>query len=369
MCITINKNKSLLKFVVFIFIFLQIVCRNSNDKIDISKYEYVISQSDMDKNKSRLLFINGEGEIINTLNYKGSFITRINKLGDELFLHSERLNEHYKLKNGELERFSINEEKYKEMGMNYVPVWDAKISEDDLLEFPNVGIVNGEYLSSVVYSDNGERKEAPLKEIFYYGSVENKGKIYIAGLLEKEGKYGISIVDKKTQKTSEQIRFKNEFVAKDFDVIAYRDKIVVSGSNNGTQSGIGVLDVNTLDVKDFIFEDDMALLKYVCDDLIYVITNKGYLYKFDENLNIIERKILEDQSLQRYESDNNLIRSNFIVKDNFIYVMYKYVQNEDKDKIAFIQKFDKKDFKSLDKFDVKDNNKVGGITTFTVLGD
>lgn len=123
---------------------------NEDEKVNIENSNYIVSLSRARDPYSKLLFLKGDGTLLQSYDYKGYSINSINYFKGKLFLTSNRLNEHYILdSSGKIEKYSNVTERNDN---KYLASWFTKIGENTLIETVNIGRVNNKYLSNIIYS-------------------------------------------------------------------------------------------------------------------------------------------------------------------------------------------------------------------------
>lgn len=167
-----------------------VACTNGNankdKKVNIENSKYIVSLSRAREPYSKLLFLNSDGALLQSYAYKGYSINSINYFKGKLFLTSNRLNEHYILdSNGKIEKYSnANEQKNNK----YSASWFTRKGEKTLIETVNVGRINNEYLSDVIYSYKGQKKRSTLVNQYLNGALDKNGKIFVESYSENDKK-------------------------------------------------------------------------------------------------------------------------------------------------------------------------------------
>lgn len=356
------KIKSILKTSVLLvatLIFL-IGCSNANiakdKKIDIQNSKYIVSLSRAREPYSKLLFFGNDGTLLQSYDYKGYSINSINYFNGKLFLTSSRLNEHYILdSNGKIEKYSnVNEQKNNK----YMASWFTKTGEKTLIETVNVGMVDNKYLSNVIYSYEGKEKSSTLENQYLNNALDKNGKIFVESYSESDKKRGITIIDKNSAKIDKRINFKNSFTSSSEALIEYNNKIVTYGNNdlNNSQnkevkSAIGILDSETYEIMEYLFEKEKIIFSYVYNNNIYVITDNNSVYKFNDKLEVIEKKDISDRTFFDNFTNNNYTIRKIIHSGKTISVLYTSRQFDIKN-LGFIVEYNCDDISVLNKFNI-----------------
>ena len=114
------KKKHIIFVIVIIGAIITLIYikpKSTDELIDVRAFEnakYIVSVGEDLKEKSFLMLINKDGESTKPLKYDGMSIDSIVKnIDGEFFLHSRRLNRHYKIsKGGKIGNFTLLKDKY-----------------------------------------------------------------------------------------------------------------------------------------------------------------------------------------------------------------------------------------------------------------
>lgn len=378
MCsIKINSTPPISVLLVATLIFL-VACTHENistdKKVNIENSKYIVSLSRAREPYLKLLFLNSDGALLQSYAYKGYSINSINYFKGKLFLTSNRLNEHYILdSNGKIEKYSnANEQKNNK----YSASWFTRKGEKTLIETVNVGRINNEYLSDVIYSYKGQKKRSTLVNQYLNGALDKNGKIFVESYSENDKKNGITIIDKDSAKTEKRINFKNSFTSSSGELIECNNKIVTYGNDNSNssqnvaaKSAIGVLNSETYEVLEYLFDKEKIIFSYVYKNDIYTITDNNSIYKFNDKLEIIEKKEITDKTFFANLTGNNYTIRKVICSDGIVSVLYTSRKFDVKN-LGFIAEYKCDDIGLLNKFNINLKNEkmwLGEVVDFIKL--
>lgn len=315
----------------------------TRDKSDI---EYVLSLSRIRENRSILLFISKNGTIKEKLKYKGASINSLNNIDDKIYMHSSRTNEHFIYDDKGFEKFSLESE-YADTPD--ITTWFVKRGKDGLIEGINVGLIDTDYyLSSLAYSNEKIRNEILLKWEYLNDAIEVNGKIFLEAYNDISSKYRIIVIDKE-KKTSNIINFDKPYTDPGKQMIQFNESVVDYG-HIGSSSLLYLIDSNTNESKEITFKNENILYVFVNDNL-KVITNKN-MYDLNSELEIVNKKEIEDTDLIKDIEDNKLGLRKIIDKENILSVLYTS-EDFDNVEVGCIREYDKKDMKLIRNIDIK----------------
>lgn len=366
MSFTINKNVKTFLIIILLFtIVLLSSCNRFKEPqkidLDLTKCKYVISLSRSIESDSKLIFLDNKGTILDDYNYSGVSINSLNEYDNKFYMHSSRINEHYMIdEERKIEKFSLLENEYEDG--KYIPSWFVVPGNSSLIETLNIGMVNNSYLSSIIYSKENEKQEIILKDQFLNNALEYDDKIFIETYSETNESNGIIVVNKKTENVSEQIRFSHTFTSNSNKLILFKDQIITYGNSHNNRftkqisSGIGSLDVNTLETQEHILKDDNIIDIYVFEDSIYAITDNNYISKFNPDLELLSEMEIKNESFIKNYNNKNFHIEKVIEKDNKIYVVYLSNNFDDIENIGFIQVYNKSNLEPEEKINISNPN-------------
>lgn len=329
--------------------------------VDLTNCKYVISLSRSMENDAKLIFLDNKGNILEDYDYDGISINSLTEYDNKFYMHSSQINEHYLIdEEREIEKFSLLENEHEDG--EYIPSWFVAPGKSSLIETLNIGIVNNSYLSSIIYSKNNEKQEIILKDQFLNNALEYDDKIFIETYSEINESNGIIVVNKKTENVSEQIRFSHAFTSNSNKLILFKDQIITYGNSHNDRftkqisSGIGSLDVNTLETQEHILKDDNIIDIYVFEDSIYAITDNNYISKFNPDLELLSEMEIKNESFIKNYNNKNFHIEKVIEKDNKIYVVYLSNNFDDIENIGFIQVYNKSNLEPEEKINISNPN-------------
>ena len=328
---------------------------NEDEKVSIENSSYIVSLSRARDPYSKLLFLKGDGTLLQSYDYKGYSINSINYFKGKLFLTSNRLNEHYILdSSGKIEKYSNITERNDN---KYLASWFTKIGENTLIETVNIGRVNNKYLSNIIYSYAEGEKNCTLENQYLNGAVDKYGKIFVESYSENDGKNGITIIDKDSASIEKRITFKNSFTSSSGELIDYNKKLLVYGNNESNdsqkereKSAIGLLNCETYEINEHSFYKEKIIFSYVYENNIYIITDDNSIYKFNDKLEMVEKKAILDTTFFDNFSNNYTIRK-IIHSDKTIAVLYTSRRFDVKN-LGFIAEYNCEDISLLNKFNI-----------------
>lgn len=365
-----------------IFIFLPIVlviallvsCSKKETflQTDISTSKYIVSLSRIREKKAKLFFIDYDGKTYKTLDFKGASIYDMNYCEDKFFLYSSRINEHYTLDslNG-FKKFSLKSSK---SNVKDIPVWFAVSNGDNIIEGINIGIKDTvDYLSSIKFEHAGNKKEVLLKWEYLGNAIEINEHIFVETYNEKMGRRGIIVVNKNNENVK-NIYFENSFASSSRELIPFKEYVITYGDNKNLSdslkelSAIGIINVNSLEKKELVLENETILMSFTYNDKIQFVTDSGYMYTLNENLEIISREKMDNLDFISNYNNGNLIFRKYIEQNDIISVLYTTKTN--KENSAFIIEYDKRNLKIINKIEIYKEAKddwIGEAADFILL--
>lgn len=344
----IRKNKLMRLISLAILLVLLSSCKKSNFKFSENKdkIEYVLSLSRMLENRAELIFIDKDGSIIEQAKYKGGSTNSLNYFDNKIYMHSYRTNEHFIYDDKGFEKFSLESE-YADS--HDITTWFVKRGKDGLIEGINVGLIDTDYyITSLAYSNEKVRNEILLKWEYLDDAIEVNGKIFLEAYNEKTSKYRIIVIDK-DKKTSNIINFDKPYIDPGKQMIQFNESVVDYG-HIGSSSLLYLIDSNTNESKEITFKNENILHVFVNDNL-KVITNKN-IYDLNSELEIVNKKEIEDTDLIKDIEDNKLDLRKIIDKENILSVLYTS-EDFDNVEVGCIREYDKKDMKLIRNIDIK----------------
>ena len=72
------------------------------------------------------------------------------------------------------------EKKYARYDYESMPVWFATGTSGDIIEAMNIGGINGKYLSNIIYTYKGKRRETVIEEQNLTAAIRYKSRIYVS---------------------------------------------------------------------------------------------------------------------------------------------------------------------------------------------
>lgn len=316
-------------------------------KIDFDQTRYIVALSRTYDDKALLVCIGADGDVSQTISYKGQAINCIDRIGNDLYLHSERVNRHYILtEQGEWQTFSYDEDS---------GTYFTLIGENGLIEATNIGFVDGGYESSIIYTEGDMKKVVSLKDYLPMSAVEYAGKIYVsADHYTSEEAQVVFIIDRQTGEYT-TVRFTHEYTPFSGKLVLVNDKIVTYGTNadmlhvcedKTVYRTIGVLDTKTLETKEIDCGSDEILLMYEHLGQIRTVTGSGKLNIYADDLTLVESRELENTDFVDKCRSDDLHLSKMIVKDEKIAFLFINANLDPKD-AGIIQEYSKADLQPI----------------------
>lgn len=345
-----NRRLFILLSLVLLIALVTSCNKINQEKVDLkrdkSDIEYVLSLSRIRENRSILLFISKNGIIKEKLKYKGASINSLNYFDNKIYMHSYRTNEHFIYDDKGFEKFSLESE-YADS--SNITTWFVKRGKDSLIEGINVGLIDTDYyITSLAYSNDKVRNEILLKREYLDDAIEVDGKIFLEAYNEISSKYRIIVIDKE-KKTSNIINFDKPYIDPGKQMIQFNESVVDYG-HIGSSSLLYLIDSNTNESKEITFKNENILHVFVNDNL-KVITNKN-IYDLNSELEIVNKKEIEDTNLIKDIEDNKLGLRKIIDKENILSVLYTS-EDFDNVEVGCIREYDKKDMKLIRNIDIK----------------
>ena len=328
--------------------------------LDFHDAQYIVSLSKTYENKSLLIVVGKGGTVNQTVCYEGQGINSITFRENDLYLHSSRENRHFIL-NGQGEWQSFSLAKNDVEGSENAPSWFAANGEHSLIETMNIGFVDNHYESAVLYTENGQKKNVIIEDLCLENAVEHDGEIYVNSS-DYAGEKGnvICVIDKQTG-IYNMVRFPHGNTPASGRLVLANDKIITYGSNAAylIASGddkfcctLGMLDTKTHETKEIDYSDDAIILLYTFHNQIFVVTEKGNLHIYTDELSLTDTRNLNHTELLEAYSSSELIPHLKIIETDDILSMLFIRSELDPHNIGFIQEYRKTDLQPVRKIDL-----------------
>ena len=327
--------------------------------LDFSDTRYIVTLSQTFEDKALLVCIGKDGAVSKTIPYDGQAINGLNRLGDDLYLHSERVNRHFILKDQrEWQEFSYAKNEIKDS--EYAGSWLTANGEQGLIQTMNIGLQDDGYHSAILYQEQGEERVVHLKNLSPESVVDYGGKIYVNAYYEcrdddnKEYKTLIYVIDRKTGACT-AAEFPHAFTAYSGDLVRVNDKLVTYGSNEAmlhvcedktVYCMLGVLDSKTMETKELDCSDDGIVLLYEHQGQIYTLTKSGKLKVYTDDLSLVETKKLEDFDFLGKRQSDGFYLMKVIPHGDRLAMLFINADLDPKD-AGIIQEYSKEDLKPL----------------------
>lgn len=354
-------------FIVLSLLFL-ISCTKKTDVITTNKEnsKYAVSLSKTLQADSKLLFLSDNGDEITSHKYKGNSIYTINKWNDDIYLHSSRKNEHFKLlKNGDFQEFKLSLNNVQHPGYG---VWIVEKGEKSLIESVNGGFNDdAQYQSGIVYTKNGERVSILLNNQTINGAVEKNDKIFVATVDEKKETSQLVMVNRNSNSIDLELTFEKTYYVRSGVINFINDKIISYGDNNGffnysNKNNSGVISVSLTDYSSKVFDlPDEELIKflYTYDSKIFVVTNLGHLYVLSDDMQLIEDKKIEQQHILNVIKDDDSFFLKKVISDGeFLHIVKRNLDFDNPNNVGDVYVVNKNDLSLVREVNlrIKNNN-------------
>lgn len=240
----------------------------------------------------------------------------------------------------------------------YLASWFTRTGEKTLIETINIGSVNSKYLSSIIYSYEGEKKHCLLENQYLNNAADKFNKIFVESYSENDQKNGITIIDKDSGKIEKRVNFKNAFTSFGRQMIDHNNNLVTYGNNDlnnfpqkEAQSAIGVLNCKTYETTEYLFENEKIIFSYIHNNNIYVITDSNRMYIFNDKLKPLAKKDIAYKTFFEYFTNNDYTIRKILNNNKVISVLYTS-KKFDPENLGFIVEYNSEDISVLNKFDI-----------------
>lgn len=351
--------------------------------IDFDNTRYIVSLSKTFEDHALLVCVGLNGEVSRTISFGGQAINAINRLGNNLYLHSERVNRHYILRSqGTWQEFSYEKNEIEDS--EYAGSWFTADGEQGLIQTMNIGFGNG-YNSAILYQEQGEQKVIHLKDLIPNSAVEYDGKIYVNAFYQhlndetEEYCSVILVIDRQSGECT-PVQFPHAYTAYSGQLVLVNDKLVTYGSNEemfpicgdtAVYRMLGILDTATLETKELDCTNDEICLLYEHQGQIYTATINGNLNIYQDNLTLAESKKLENTDfLQKYRSNELWLQKTIAHGDSLNCLFLN--ANLDPNHVGLIQEYSKADLQPLQtsKIDLPNCKEwMGELSDFVVIDE
>jgi len=354
---------SLAGALLLLSVFLSACSRQPRDmktNLKLKNAEYAVVLSRTYEYDAELLLIDHDGKIFDTLHYGESGVSSANYYQGDLYVYSGRNVENFVLRDsGELQMFSMQTDKidHGECSVS----WFTANGQDGLIEALNIGIFDGHYYSGVRYTDGSQKKEAQIDDFMLCSAVEYDGKIFVNTSHNTDAAWHpICVIDKESGKY-DLVSFEHGNTPAQGRLVLLNGKVFTYGDNlsymeamdeTEVRCTLGMLDAETFETKEVDFTDDMICLMYAFEDYIYVITESGTMYVFDDDLELTDKKPLADSTFKKnYLAEELLYDDKFTDRDDKIAVLYINAAL-DPQNVGFIQEYSKRDMTPIRRIDI-----------------
>ena len=352
--------------------------KSTDELIDVRALEnakYMVSVGEDLKEKSFLMLINKDGESTKPLKYDGMSIDSIVKnIDGEFFLHSKRLNRHYKIsKGGKIDNFTLLKDKYSKEDWKGMGSWCANESKTGIIETMNIGGIKGRYLSNLLYSKKkiSRKTEIVFKDGHPFAAIEKGEKIFVGTYFEKTDEMGLSVIDK-SKGNLRKIKLNNKNATSSMKLISLGDKVIAYGDDavmnrddkKPLNTSITAVDSKNYNLKSIDAKNMYILIAYKHDGLLCLVTESGELRKYDANLRLISKIKIKKSELYKDINRNDISFMEHKTKEtkNKIYT-WSGAGKSDKELVGYIEEYDKRNLTRTQRIKVILSEK------FNCLGD
>lgn len=144
-----------------------------------------------------------------------------------------------------------------------------------------------------------QRLEYIFKDKLPNSALDLGQKVFVQVYDEEKMHHTVIALDKAFPDRQEEVNFEHDFISNK-GMLAFKDKILVYGSNKAKKDvehaleyGLALIDPSNLEVKEVIRQERDILFAYVDKNQIKVITTDGFLFVFDENLELFTARPLD----------------------------------------------------------------------------
>ncbi|MBW9212872.1 MULTISPECIES: hypothetical protein [Terrabacteria group] len=354
---------SILSFLLFL-----VSCTPKNDMTPktVENSTYAVSLSKTMYPESKVVFLSDNGDVIGSKKYNGNSIYTINKWDEDIYLHSSRKNEHFKLsKNGVFQEFKLSLNNVQHPGYG---VWVVEKGKQSLIESVNGGFNDdAEYQSGIVYTKNSDRVSISLKNQTISGVTEKDNKIFVSTVDQKLETSKLVIVNRNSDTIDKELALKKTYYVRSGVMHFIHDKLVSYGDNKGffnysNKNNSGVIAISLIDYSYRTFDlpdEELIEFMYTYDSKIFVVTNSGKLYVLSEDMHLIEDKKIEQQHILKIiKYDESFFIKKVINDGDLIHVVKRNLDFGNPDNIGDIYVVRKKDLSLIKEvnLNIKNNN-------------
>lgn len=354
----------------------------SNNKtcMDPSKAKYIISLSKQRKAKGILLLVDEQGEIYAKKHFPGYGIISITRNGNSYNFYSMRQNNHWKLhKNLNFTSFSLMKKKYAKYDWENMAAWFAKETAGDVIETMNIGGIGGKYLSNIIYTYKGKRRETIIEEQNLATAIKFKSHIYVQGYDSECNKHFINAVNCKTGRRV-KLGIKNSCAATGFRLLKLGDRIVTYGDNSSdslkkiNKTAIVIIDArNNRILGERLLKSKEVLLAFIYKGRIRLVDYDGILHEYDTNLNKITNTDISKRKFYiNNSSDDYIFEEKGVVEKTHNLYVFRTHNKLDNKLVGYIDKYRKSDLTLLKSIKVslpEEKDWMGESLGFYVNGD
>ena len=385
-----NNNKKIFLILGCIVLVIFIICGvlikrfhfgNNKTCIDPTKAKYIISLSKQRKAKGILLLVDEQGKIYAKKHFPGYGVVSIVKAGDSYNLYSMRQNKHWKLhkKNTDLTSFSLMKKKYAKYDWENMAAWFAKETAGDIIETMNIGGIGDKYLSNIIYTYKGKRRETTIEEQNLATATRFKSRIYVQGYDSERNKYFINAVNCKTGKKV-KLGLKNSCAAEGFRLLKLDNRIITYGDNSGdslkktNKTAIAIIDAcNNRILGEKSLKDKEVLLAFIHKGRIKLVDYDGILHEYDANLNEIANTDISKRKFYINNSSDDYIfeEKSVVEKTHYLYIFRTHSKLDNK-LVGYIDKYRKSDLTLVQSIKIslpEEKDWIGESLGFYVNGD
>ena len=348
--------------------------------MDPSKAKYIISLSKQRKAKGILLLVDEQGEIYAKKHFPGYGIISITRNGNSYNFYSMRQNNHWKLhKNLNFTSFSLMKKKYAKYDWENMAAWFAKETAGDVIETMNIGGIGGKYLSNIIYTYKGKRRETIIEEQNLATAIKFKSHIYVQGYDSECNKHFINAVNCKTGRRV-KLGIKNSCAATGFRLLKLGDRIVTYGDNSSdslkkiNKTAIVIIDArNNRILGERLLKSKEVLLAFIYKGRIRLVDYDGILHEYDVNLKEITNTDISKNKFYINNTSEDYIweEKSVVEKTHYLYIFRTHSKLDNK-LVGYIDKYRKSDLTLVQSIKIslpEEKDWIGESLGFYVNGD
>ena len=383
-----NKSRKIFVLLACVIILLALIVlmffrRHSDSEklsIDATKAKYIVTLSKRHQEKGVLLLFDAKGQMHTKKRFSGCDIISSVKKNNDYYFYSMRQNKHWKLHGGKsFTPFSLMKKKYAKYDWENMAAWFAKETAGDIIETMNIGGIGDKYLSNIIYTYKGKRRETIIEEQNLATATRFKSRIYVQGYDSERNKYFINAVNCKTGKKV-KLGLKNSCAAEGFRLLKLDNRIITYGDNSGDslkkikKSAIAIIDArNNRILEEKSLKDKEVLLAFIHKGRIKLVDYDGILHEYDVNLKEITNTDISKNKFYIHNTSEDYIweEKSVVEKTHYLYIFRTHSKLDNK-LVGYIDKYRKSDLTLVQSIKIslpEEKDWIGESLGFYVNGD